>query len=114
MAVSPVRANDVFIGGAANDGTLVRSTDGGATWTQISRNDVTGATDSIHLDMHAIAFSANGATMFVGNDGGVWKTAAPAGTRPAGFWTTLNQILQITQFYRERSPHSSNTASAMA
>src|SRR5881296_1302309 len=42
MAVSPVSANDVFIGGAANNGTLIRSTDGGATWTEISRNDVTG------------------------------------------------------------------------
>jgi len=114
MAVSPVSANDVFIGGAANNGTLIRSTDGGATWTEISRNDVTGATDSIHVDMHAIAFSANGATMFVGNDGGVWKTAAPTGTPAAGFWTNLNQNLQITQFYPGLSIHPSNTGFAMA
>ncbi len=112
MAVSPVSANDVFLGGAANNGTLIRSTDGGSTWTEISRNDVQGATDSIHVDMHAIAFNNTGSVMFVGNDGGVWKTTAPTGTPAAGFWTNLNQSLQITQFYPGVSIHPSNTGFA--
>ena len=114
MAVSPASANDVFLGGAANNGTLIRSTDGGSTWTEISRNDVQGATDSIHVDMHAIAFTNTGSVMFVGNDGGVWKTTAPTGTPAAGFWANLNQSLQITQFYPGPSIHPSNADFAMA
>ena len=115
LAVSPVSANDVFFGGAASNGTLIRSLDGGATWTEISRRDVQGAADTIHVDMHAIAFSGNGGTMYVGNDGGAWKTAQPtlAGTPPAGFWTNLNQNLDITQFYPGVSIHPSNTGFSM-
>src|SRR5260370_28190154 len=65
--------------------------------------------------MHAIAFSGNGSTMYVGNDGGVWKTTQPtlAGTPPAGFWTNLNQNLDITQFYPGVSIHPSNTGFSM-
>ncbi len=115
LAVSPASANDVFFGGGASHGTLIRSTDGGATWTEISRRDVQGATDTIHVDMHAIAFSANGGTMYVGNDGGVWKTTTPtlAGTPPAGFWTNLNLDLDITQFYPGVSIHPANTGFSM-
>ncbi|HET8925791.1 MAG TPA: Ig-like domain repeat protein [Candidatus Acidoferrum sp.] len=115
LAVSPASANDVFFGGAANNGTLIRSLDGGTTWTELSRNDVSGAADTIHVDMHAIAFAAGTSTMYVGNDGGVWKTtnSTLAGTPPAGFWTNLNQNLQITQFYPGVSIHPSNTGFAM-
>jgi hypothetical protein len=115
LAVSPASANDVFFGGGASHGTLIRSVDGGATWTEISRRDVQGAADTIHVDMHAIAFSGNGGTMYVGNDGGVWKTTQPtlAGTPPTGFWTNLNQNLDITQFYPGVSIHPSNTGFSM-
>src|SRR5260370_395240 len=115
LAVSPASANDVYFGGGASKGTLIRSLDGGATWTEISRNNVSGATDSIHVDMHAIAFSGNGSTMYVGNDGGVWTSTHPtlAGTPPAGFWTNLNQNLDITQFYPGVSIHPSNTGFSM-
>src|SRR5260370_21754014 len=115
LAVSPASANDVFFGGGASKGTLIRSLDGGATWTEISRNNVSGATDSIHVDMHAIAFSGNGSTMYVGNDGGVWKTTQPtlAGTPPAGFSTNLNPNFYITQFYPGVSLHPSNTGTSI-
>jgi len=102
MAVSPASPTTVFLAGGARNGTLIRSIDGGTTWTEISRNNVTNATDSIHVDMHAFAFNSTGATMYVGNDGGVWKTSgSPTGSPVAGFWTNLNQTLQITQFYQE-------------
>jgi hypothetical protein len=113
LAVSPASANDVFFGGAASHGTLIRSTDGGTTWTEISRRDVSGATDDIHVDMHAIAFSGNGSTMYVGNDGGAWKTASPIATPGAGFWTNLNQNLGITQFYPGVSIHPANPGFSM-
>jgi len=114
LAVSPASASTVFFGGAASNGTLIRSTDGGSTWTEISRNNVSGASDTIHVDMHAIAFNSTGSVMYVGNDGGVWKTANPTGAPNAGFWTNLNQNLQITQFYPGVSIHPSNTGFAMA
>jgi hypothetical protein len=115
MAVDPADAtgNTVFAGGAASIDTLIRSTDGGTTWTEISRNDVRGATDSIHVDMHAIAFSSNGGTMYVGNDGGVWKTTNPTGAPSAGFWTNINQSLDITQFYPGVSIHPANSGFSM-
>jgi hypothetical protein len=115
LAVSPASASDVFFGGAASNGTLIRSLDGGTTWTEISRRNVQGAADTIHVDMHAIAFSGTGGTMYVGNDGGAWKTATPtlAGTPPAGFWNNLNANLGITQFYPGVSIHPSNTGFSM-
>jgi len=114
MAVSPASANTVFFGGGATNGTLIRSIDGGTTWTEISRNVSPLPTDSIHVDMHAIAFNSSGTTMYVGNDGGVWKTSgSPTGAPGAGFWTNLNQTLQITQFYPGVSIHPSNAGFAM-
>ena len=114
LAVSPANANTVFFGGAATNGTLIRSTDGGNTWTEISRNDVQNAPDAIHVDMHAIAFSNNGSIMYVGNDGGIWKAAAPTGAPAAGFWTNLNQDLTITQFYPGVSIHPANRGFGLA
>jgi len=114
MAVSPASPTTVFLGGGARNGTLIRSIDGGTTWTEISRNANPLPTDSIHVDMHAFAFTSTGATMYVGNDGGVWKTSgSPTGSPVAGFWTNLNQTLQITQFYPGVSIHPSNAGFAM-
>jgi hypothetical protein len=113
LAVSPASANDVFFGGAAGNGTLIRSTNGGASWTEISRNDVANAPDSIHVDMHAIAFSNDGSRMYVGNDGGVWRTDSPIASPAAGFWKNLNQNLNITQFYPGVSIHPANPGFSM-
>jgi hypothetical protein len=114
MPLAVSNASDVFFGGAASNGTLIRSLDGGVNWTEISRNDIRPqVADSIHVDMHAIAFSGNGATMYVGNDGGIWKAASPTGTPGAGFWTNLNQNLGITQFYPGVSIHPSNSGFSM-
>jgi hypothetical protein len=113
LAVSPASASDVFFGGAAGNGTLIRSTNGGASWTEISRNDVANAPDSIHVDMHAIAFSSDGSRMYVGNDGGVWRTDTPTAMPAAGFWKNLNQNLNITQFYPGVSIHPANTGFSM-
>lgn len=79
--------------GLANDGTLylggvshpfnyaagvLESTDRGATWSAV---DVGTNGDSPHTDFHAMA--AVGDTMYVGNDGGVWRfTPAPAHPQP--------------------------------
>ncbi len=113
LAVSPASASDVFFGGAARNGTLIRSTDAGITWTEISRVANPLPSDSIHVDMHAIAFSKDGSRMYVGNDGGVWRTDNPTGAPNAGFWTNLNQNLDITQFYPGVSIHPANAGFSM-
>jgi hypothetical protein len=103
VSVSPTTANTVFVGGSASltgNAQLFRSTDGGMSWGLVSG---TGGGGSIHVDVHAIAFSPDGNKLYVGNDGGVWGTTNPTATPIV--WNNLNQTLQITQFYPSVSIH---------
>ena len=93
ISVDPTDPNVVYVGGVG----LYRSTDGGATFGYIG-----GPT---HPDQHALAFDPrNPATIFVGNDGGVYKS-----TDRGLSWASLNTNLAITQFYPgiSLSPNSS-------
>lgn len=94
IAINPRNANTVFVGGSAVNGTLFRSTNGGSSWSEISygANGV-----QLHEDHHALAFDKAGATLYVGNDGGVWKTTDVSTS--VVDWTNLNNTLDITQFY---------------
>ncbi len=92
----PSNANLVFAGGIA----LYRSLDGGTTWTDI----LSGANGiSSHIDQRALAFSAGGAKLYVGNDGGAWSATDAAGASVN--WANLNATLAITQFYPGHSIH---------
>jgi len=83
VSVDPTDPNVVYVGGVG----LYRSTDGGATFSYIG--------GPIHVDQHALAFDPrNPATIFVGNDGGVYKS-----TDRGQSWASLNTNLAITQFY---------------
>lgn len=98
VAVNPNNASEVYIGGngrgSCSDG-MKKSTDGGATFSGASnlpRDDV-----GLHADTHAIVYDSAGTTVFVGNDGGIWKrsSSAAAGTT----WTNLNNApLNTLQF----------------
>jgi uncharacterized protein (TIGR03437 family) len=104
IAVDPVDPNRVWVGGVA----LFRSDDGGANWGLASCGET-------HVDYHAVVFHPqyNGSTnktMFIGNDGGVFKTVdARAAVRTtvcgqpncAGqvTFSTLNNSYGVTQFY---------------
>jgi uncharacterized protein (TIGR03437 family) len=90
LAVDPADANVVYFG----EVNLHRSTDGGATWSNQTGGNGTGG---LHVDHHAIAVSpANRNVVFVGNDGGAWRTDA-ASASVIG-WTNLNQTLNTVQF----------------
>lgn len=113
IAVDPRDENRVWIGGV----DLFRSDDGGRTWGLASywwaeKNVPSYA----HADHHAIAFHPgyNGTTnkqMFVGTDGGIFRTddaraavgtGALAACNPGNTqvkWVSLNQGLAVTQFY---------------
>lgn len=98
--VDPEDADNLIVGGI----DLWRSTNSGATLTQISDNDQHGAGLSAHADHHIIVAAQNFNTItnpkiYTGNDGGVasnsnYKTA----TTTTG-WTLNSTGLNITQFY---------------
>ncbi len=56
---------------------LYRSTDGGATWFLIDQSTGTSSV-LLHPNHHALAFTADGSTLYEGNDGGVFRTVTPA------------------------------------
>jgi hypothetical protein len=89
--VNPKNSNDLIVGGVL----LHHSLDGGHTWRTLS---------GVHVDQHVIVESpgyddVKNRTLFVANDGGVYKTSdiRPASGDPA--FTALNNDLGVTQFY---------------
>jgi hypothetical protein len=99
IKVAPNNANVVYATGMYTysnntQTTVVRSLDGGTTWTL----EGAGANGTnVHTDGHALAFAADSSALYVGSDGGAWKTTNVA-TSPLN-WTGLNGPLAITEFY---------------
>jgi uncharacterized protein (TIGR03437 family) len=113
IAVDPKDENRVWVGGT----DLFRSDDGGKNWGIASHwwPDIK-TPQYAHADHHVIAFhprydGAANKTMFVGNDGGLFRTddaragvAAGAGatcvpTSTGTRWVSLNNNYAVTQFY---------------
>ncbi len=88
LAASPKDANTIFVGGV----DLYRSTDGGATWEDIASQGAGG-----HADQHGIAFSADGNTMFVADDGGVFSSNSFQAATPT--FSDLNATIATVLFY---------------
>ena len=89
--VNPRDSNHVVAGGVF----LRQTFDGGSTWRWIS--------DNIHVDQHVIVEDprfddAGNRTVFIGNDGGVYKTTNIRNVEADGY-TALNNNLGVTQFY---------------
>lgn len=100
LAVLPTDPNTLVVGGSAftnNSSTDFRTTDGGATWT-----DITNGSSAIrpHVDTHVLKFAATtgGFRLYTGNDGGVWFTDNPTAS-PVTWQPGNNANLTITQFY---------------
>jgi hypothetical protein len=114
VGVDPADAtgNTVFFGGAGTatpaGTTLLRSTDGGQTFADISK---VGDGTVLHANQHAIVFTATGGKIYVGNDGGVWSStnaANPATIAGTQVWADLNSALALTQFNPGFSIHPAN------
>jgi hypothetical protein len=113
VAVDPVDPNRVWVGGI----DLFRSDDGGMSWGMASHWWAESNNPRFsHADQHVIVFHPqyNGTTnkiMFVGNDGGLFRTddalaavatgpTAPCSTSNGNVrWRELNNNYGVTQFY---------------
>ena len=114
IAVDPADPNRVWAGGI----DLYRSDDGGANWGiasywWLTQNTLPHAPQYAHADQHVLVFHPgyNGTTnqtMFVGNDGGLFRTDVARGTTSTDScanapgtvaWATMNSDFGVTQFY---------------
>jgi hypothetical protein len=104
VRVDPRNSSVVYVGGSAVTNYFARSTDGGSTWQQFF---ITSGVQ-LHVDQHALSFGLSGGTptVYVGNDGGIWKSPMVNATDTPS-WTNLNATLNITQFYPGFSTHPS-------
>lgn len=94
IAVSPTNENDLFIGGI----DLLKSEDGGTSWTQISHWTNGSPLQYMHADQHAMVFNpVNANELIIGNDGGVWRTSNAQDSEP--LFSNRNLGYNITQFY---------------
>ncbi|MEK6283139.1 MAG: Calx-beta domain-containing protein [Acidobacteriota bacterium] len=95
LFVHPTSPNTIYVG--TRD--LWRSTNGGSTYTNITNNfSVSGAyspnSAKSHPDQHHFYISpSNPNTIYIANDGGLWKS-----TNGAGTFTSLNSTLGLTMF----------------
>jgi uncharacterized protein (TIGR03437 family) len=103
IQVAPANPDVVLVGGLNS----FLSQDGGKTW----RNVTEGANGNfIHWDVHAMAFSYDGARLYIGTDGGVYRGENVATEPPDSIgWNNLNDTLAITQFYQGCSTHPDTT-----
>ncbi len=85
IAVNPSNPDDLIIGGLH----LGRSSNAGATWTNISSG-------SVHVDQH-MALYFGPSRLYVGNDGGVYYSDNINATAPS--LTNRNAGYNVTQYY---------------
>ncbi len=106
IAVSPNDPDVVWSGGIQ----VLRSLDGGNTWGAPSLNAPNNVDN--HVDFHALVFTADGSTLYLANDGGMYSTTDITAARVN--WTNLNNTLAITEFYPGMSLDPSNPKIALA
>ena len=94
VRVHPTNPDVVFAGGRIAGNNLYRTLDGGGSWTEVSLG-VGGL--QLFADLSALAFSRDGATLYVANDGGVFKTTDSLAPPPMK-WENLNRTLAATEF----------------
>jgi len=71
IAVDPFNSSHIYVGGV----DMMKSTNGGSSWSQLTYWHVFYGTPVVHADHHEIAFDPNNSgTLFSGNDGGIYKT----------------------------------------
>lgn len=101
IKVSPDNDDEVYTGGI----DLFKSTDGAATWTQISKwsnnNDLALLSiPEVHADQHAIVFNPQNPNQLVfGNDGGIYFAPDRTNIASDNGIGVRNARYNVTQFY---------------
>jgi photosystem II stability/assembly factor-like uncharacterized protein len=94
VVVHPSNPNVCYAGGVFPYDSgyygVIRTTDGGSSWVDVTRAD-NGS--QLHPDQHILAFGPD-SMLWVGNDGGVWRSENPEDS-----WVNCNQTLGVTQFF---------------
>jgi len=93
ISADPTDANIVFVGGI----NVWKSTDGGSTW-QINTHwssTCSGAVSTVHADQHYLAFQPITNYLFLGNDGGLYKS-----TNTGASWAYIGSGIINSQIYR--------------
>ena len=104
IAVSPDDADEVVIGGI----DLLRSTDGGNTWTQLTSWLQNSQLPYMHPDQHVLKYNpSNPNQLIVGNDGGIWVSTTAQSSNPS--FVKRNNGYNITQFYGVAAHPSQNS-----
>ncbi|MES2702965.1 MAG: hypothetical protein V4649_10015 [Bacteroidota bacterium] len=93
IAVDPLNADKLVIGGINN----YYSANGGLTWSLATRWWGESATvQTVHADKHWLAYNPLNHAVYLGCDGGIYRTHSPIG----GEWKDITNGIGITQFYR--------------
>ena len=103
LLVSPTDPATVLFGGVG----IYASTDAGATWTFLAQNG------GIHADQHALALDADQNTVYVGNDGGVFKFSLSGISGGGAIFTALNETLGVGQI-QGIGPHPTSDTTVLA
>lgn len=93
LDIDPVNPNTLLIGGI----DLLKSTNAGMTWSQITHWGGLMGKQKVHADQHLILYSEDSNKVLIGNDGGIWYTNNATNTTPNIY--AKNKGLNITQFY---------------
>jgi Secretion system C-terminal sorting domain len=94
LAVDPNQKNTVYAGGI----DLMRSTDGGANWTQLTEWWSCSALSDVHGDQHSFNYVPNSSTTaYATNDGGVYRVTNANSATPT--FTALTKDYNVAQFY---------------
>ena len=71
IACDPNAENTIYVGGV----NIWKSTNGGSTWSIVGHWYGAGSTPYVHADHHHAIFRPNTSQLYVGTDGGVYKTS---------------------------------------
>ena len=100
IACDPLNENTIYVGGV----NIWKSTNGGANWSIVGHWYGAGSIPFVHADHHHATFRPGTSQLYVGTDGGVYKTANGGSS-----WTHLNDGMNITQYYKISQSTSDTT-----